>query len=161
MTVSQTGPSEYTWIFNNNIKTTGQIIREGSSQTWVNGRKGALLRETSVSDYHTLWSLKTTDGSWDFGEFNAGSDWNNIPVLTYITDTDFNNGNNVSTYQIKFPLASGTVALTSNILNPTDYYWANVKVSASSNNQTKPSVNTIYANNWFRSQGDTGWYSES
>ena len=161
MTVSQTGPSEYTWIFNNNIKTTGQIIREGSSQTWVNGRKGALLRETSVSGYHTLWSLKTTDGSWDFGEFNAGSDWNNIPVLTYITDTDFNNGKNASTYQIKFPLASGTVALTSNILNPTDYYWANIKVSASSNNQTKPSVNTIYANNWFRSQGDTGWYSES
>lgn len=161
MTVSQTGATEYTWIFNNNIKTTGQIIREGSSQTWVNGRKGALLRETSVSEYHTLWSLKTTDGSWDFGEYNAGSNWNNIPVLTYITDTDFNNGNNTPTYQIKFPLASGTVALTSNILNPTNYYWANVKVSASSNNQTKPSVNTIYANNWFRSQGDTGWYSES
>lgn len=158
---SQTGSNEYTWIFNNNIKTTGQIIREGSSQSWVNGRKGALLRETSVAGYHTLWSLKTTDGSWDFGEFNAGSGWNNIPVLTYITDTDFNNGKNVSTYQIKFPLASGTVALTSNILNPTNYYWANIKVSASSNTQTKPSVNTIYANNWFRSQGATGWYNES
>lgn len=153
---SQTGSNEYTWIFNNNIKTTGQIIREGSSQSWVNGRKGALLRETSVNGYHTLWSLKTTDGSWDFGEFN-----NNIPVLTYITDTNFNSGNNTPTYQIKFPLASGTVALTSNILNPTDYYWANIKVSASSNTQTKPSVNTIYANNWFRSQGATGWYNES
>lgn len=158
---SQTGSNEYTWVFNNNIKTTGQIVREGSSQSWVNGRKGALLRETSVNGYHTLWSLKTTDGSWDFGEFNAGSSWNNIPVLTYITDTDFNNGKNVSTYQIKFPLASGTVALTSNILNPTNYYWANIKVSASSNTQTKPSVNTIYANNWFRSQGATGWYNES
>lgn len=47
------------------------------------------------------------------------------------------------------------------IPNPTDYYWANIKVSASSNTQTKPSVNTIYANNWFRSQGASGWYSES
>lgn len=47
------------------------------------------------------------------------------------------------------------------IPNPTDYYWANIKVSASSNTQTKPSVNTIYANNWFRSQGVSGWYSES
>ena len=158
---SQTGSNEYTWVFNNNIKTTGQIVREGSSQSWVNGRKGALLRETSVSGYHALWSLKTTNGSWDFGEYNAGSDWNNIPVLTYITDTNFNSGNNTHTYQIKFPLASGTVALTSNILNPTDYYWANIKVSASSNTQTKPSVNTIYANNWFRSQGATGWYNES
>lgn len=158
---SQTGSNEYTWVFNNNIKTTGQIVREGSSQSWVNGRKGALLRETSVSGYHALWSLKTTNGSWDFGEYNARSDWNNIPVLTYITDTNFNSGNNTPTYQIKFPLASGTVALTSNILNPTDYYWANIKVSASSNTQTKPSVNTIYANNWFRSQGATGWYNES
>lgn len=176
MTVSQTGAVEYTWIFNNNIKTTGQIIREGSSQTWVNGRKGALLRETSVSEYHTLWSLKTTDGSWDFGEYNAGSNWNNIPVLTYITDTDFNNGNNTPTYQIKFPLASGTVALTSNILNPTNYYWANVKVSASSSTTTSPTVHTLTAtrvcaghnpgidnsiscSNWFRSSGNTGWYN--
>lgn len=42
-----------------------------------------------------------------------------------------------------------------------NYYWANVKISTSSNTQTQPSVNTIYANNWFRSQGTSGWYSES
>ena len=64
-----------------------------------------------------LWSLKTTDGSWDFGEYNAGSDWNNVPVLSYITDSNYNSGNNTPTYQIRFPLASGTVALTSNIPN--------------------------------------------
>lgn len=146
MTCSQTGSSEYTWIFNNNIKTTGQIIRGGSSQVWVNGRNGALLRETSVAGYHTLWSLKTTDGSWDFGEFNS-SGWNNIPVLSYILDSNFNKGSNTITYQIKFPLASGTVALTSNILNPTNYYWANVKVSASSSTTTSPTVHTLTATN--------------
>ena len=146
MTCSQTGSSKYTWIFNNNIKTTGQIIREGSSQTWVNGRNGALLRETSANGYHTLWSLKTTNGSWDFGEFNT-SGWNNIPVLSYILDSNFNKGSNTTTYQIKFPLASGTVALTSNILNPTNYYWANVKVSASSSTTTSPTVHTLTATN--------------
>ena len=150
-----------------NIRATGQIIREGSSQAWINGRNGALLRETSVAGYHTLWSLKTTDGSWDFGEYNAGSYWNNIPVLSYITDSDYNSGNNTPTYQIKFPLASGTVALTSDIPdistipNPTNCYWANVKISTSANTHTAPSVNTIFANNWFRSQGDTGWYNET
>lgn len=150
-----------------NIRATGQIIREGSSQVWVNGRNGALLRETSVAGYHALWSLKTTDGSWDFGEYNAGSDWNNIPVLSYITDSDYNSGNNTPTYQIKFPLASGTVALTSDIPdistipNPTNCYWANVKISTSANTQTTPSVSTIFANDWFRSRGDTGWYNES
>ena len=97
-----------------NIRATGQIIREGSSQIWVNGRRGALLRETTSTVYHTLWSLKTTNGSWDFGEYNS-SGWNNIPVLSYITDTNFNSGNNTTTYQIKFPLDSGTIALTKNI----------------------------------------------
>lgn len=42
-----------------------------------------------------------------------------------------------------------------------NYYWANVKISTSANTQTTPSVNTIFANNWFRSQGATGWYNES
>ena len=98
-----------------NIRATGQIIREGSSQIWANGRNGALLRETSASGYHTLWSLKTTDGSWDFGEYHINSDWNNIPVLSYVTDSNYNSGNNATTYQIKFPLASGTVALTSQL----------------------------------------------
>lgn len=52
-------------------------------------------------------------------------------------------------------------AYTSDIPTVTDYYWANIKVSASANTQTQPSVNTIYANNWFRSRGDTGWCNES
>lgn len=159
-----------------NIRATGQIIREGSPQMWVYGRNAALLRETSVAGYHTLWSLKTTDGSWDFGEFNINSDWNNIPVLSYITDSNYNSGNNATTYQIKFPLASGTVALTSNIPNPTNYYWANVKISASSSTTTSPTVHTLTAtrvcaghnpgidnsiscSNWFRSSGNTGWYN--
>lgn len=99
-----------------NIRATGQIIREGSSRSWVQGRNGALLRETTSTGYHALWSLKTTNGSWDFGEYN-NSGWNNVPVLSYITDSNYNSGNNTTTYQIKFPLASGTLALTSNIPN--------------------------------------------
>lgn len=130
-----------------NIRATGQIIREGSSQLWVNGRNGALLRETSVVGYHTLWSLKTTDGSWDFGEYHINSNWNNIPVLSYVTDSNYNSGNNATTYQIKFPLASGTVALTSNIPNPTNYYWANVKISTSSSTTTSPTVSNLTATN--------------
>lgn len=99
-------------IFPGSLSIGGQIIREGQSTTWAYGRGVALLRETSAPGYHTLWSLKTTDGSWDFGEYNT-SGWHNVPVLSYITDSNYNSGNNVTTYQIKFPLASGTVALTS------------------------------------------------
>lgn len=158
-------------IYINNVNA--QIRRECSPQMWVNGRNGALLRETSAAGYHALWSLKTTNGSWDFGEYSAVSAWNNIPVLSYITDSNYNSGNNEPTYQIKFPLASGTVALTSDILN---YYWANVKISTSSSTTTSPTVHTLTAtrvcaghdpgidnsiscSNWFRSSGNTGWYN--
>ena len=131
------------------IRATGQIIRNGSSQGWVNGRKGALLRETTSTGYHTLWSLKTTNGSWDFGEYNS-SGWNNIPVLSYITDTNFNSGNNTTTYQIKFPLDSGTIALTKNIptslpanggnADTVDGYHANGLLTALSNTNNGISV---------------------
>lgn len=54
-----------------------------------------------------------------------------------------------------------TIAYTSDIKDPANYYWANVKVSASSNSGTSPTFNTCYTSNWFRSTGTTGWYSES
>ena len=127
-----------------NIRASGQIVREASSVYWYEGRNGALLRETSAGGYHTLWSLKTTDGSWDFGEYTE-SGWNNVPLLSYITDSNYNSENNTTTYQIKFPLASGTVALTSDIPTVTNYYWANVQISTSSNSRTNPSFDTVYA----------------
>ena len=107
-----TASPSYKLHVNGNIYSSGQIIREGHGAMWIYGRDAALLRETSAPGYHTLWSLKTTNGSWDFGEYNT-SGWYNVPVLSYITDSNYNSGNNVTTYQIKFPLASGTVALTS------------------------------------------------
>lgn len=136
---------------NYNINVGGQIYRDAKSISWNKGREGALLRETSSSGYHTLWSLKTKDGSWEFGEYNINNDyWNNVPLLSYVTDDDFNNGTNETTYQIRFPLASGTVALTSNILNPTNYYWANVKISDSSSTTTSPTVSDLIATNSIR-----------
>lgn len=54
-----------------------------------------------------------------------------------------------------------TIAYTSDIEDPANYYWANVRVSASSNSGTSPTFNTCYTSNWFRSTGNTGWCSES
>ena len=146
-----------------------QIQRTATGGMWYQGRSIALLRETSTAGYHALWSLKTTDGSWDFGEYNS-SGWNNIPVLSYVLDSNFNKGSNTVTYQIKFPLASGTVALTSNIPNPTNYYWANNKITSTSKIDAEVRVknlgagcsttieNTIMATNWVRAMGNTGIY---
>ena len=80
-------------------------------------------------------------------------------------------GNNKNV--VTLPSASGTLVLTSDILN---YYWANVKISASSSTTTSPTVHTLTAtricaghnpeidnsiscSNWFRSSGNTGWYN--
>ena len=73
---------------------------------------------------------------------------------------------NIGSQRVSYATSAGSVAWANvtgkpTIPNPTNYYWANIKVSASSNTQTQPSVNTIYANNWFRSQGASGWYSET
>ena len=54
-----------------------------------------------------------------------------------------------------------TIAYTSDINDPANYYWANVKVSASSNSGTSPTFSTAYTSNWFRSTGSTGWYSQT
>lgn len=54
-----------------------------------------------------------------------------------------------------------TIAYTSDIEDPANYYWANVKVSASSNSGTSPTFSTAYTSNWFRSTGSTGWYSQT
>ena len=146
-----------------------QIQRTAKGGMWYQGRSLALLRETSANGYHALWSLKTTDGSWDFGEYNS-SGWNNIPVLSYVLDSNFDKNSNATTYQIKFPLASGTIALTSNIPNPTDYYWANNKITSSSKIDAQVRVsslgagclttiaNTVMATNWLRATGSTGIY---
>lgn len=53
------------------------------------------------------------------------------------------------------------IAYISDIKDPANYYWANVKVSASSNSGTSPTFNTCYTSNWFRSTGSTGWYSQT
>ena len=42
-----------------------------------------------------------------------------------------------------------------------NYYWANVKVSTASNTGTKPTFNTAYTSNWWRSTGKTGWWNDT
>lgn len=64
-------------------------------------------------------------------------------------------------YTAILPAKSGTLAMTSDIPTVTNYYWANVKVSSSSSTSTSPTFSTAYTSNWFRSNGQTGWYSQT
>lgn len=42
-----------------------------------------------------------------------------------------------------------------------NYYWANVKVSTTSSTETKPTFDTAYTSNWWRSTGKTGWWNDT
>lgn len=68
---------------------------------------------------------------------------------------------------------NGSAAVTVNIPTHTSHltnnsgfwtgtrYWANIAVSTAPNAQTQPTFNTCYTSNWFRSDGNTGWYSQT
>lgn len=43
----------------------------------------------------------------------------------------------------------------------TPKYWANIPISDSLKTDTKPTFNTAYVSNWWRSTGNTGWWNET
>lgn len=91
-----------------------KFIGTSTSVSWYQGRDSAAFRDTGSAGYHAALSLKTTNGSWEFGTYNSDN-YYDVPLLTYITDANYNSKNNTTTYQIKFPLKSGTIALTSDL----------------------------------------------
>lgn len=114
---------------------------------------GGMSRNYGQSPFNTIPYIEG-DGAMEIGRY---IDYHYDNSGKYDFSTRLQVGDNYSNV-VTLPSRSGTLALTSDILN---CYWANVKISTSANTQTTPSVNTIFANNWFRSQGDTGWYNES
>ena len=60
----------------------------------------------------------------------------------------YNNGS--TDLNIYHPKKSGTIALTSDIPTVTNYYWANVKISASSSTTTSPTVSNLTATSSIR-----------
>lgn len=80
---------------------TGQIIKNGVSTTFVQGRNNALLRMSSIYGYSPAISIKTTNGSWDIGAYNAYPYTDDL-IFTYITDANYNANDNNTRTQIKF-----------------------------------------------------------
>lgn len=85
--------------------------------------------------------------------------YNSSDTSDYRTRLQINHSS--GSYTAILPAKSGTLAMTSDIPTVTNYYWANVRVSSSSSTGTSPTFSTAYTSNWFRSNGNTGWRSES
>lgn len=85
--------------------------------------------------------------------------YNSSDTSDYRTRLQINHSS--GSYTATLPAKSGTLAMTSDIPTVTNYYWANVRVSSSSSTGTSPTFSTAYTSNWFRSNGQTGWYSQT
>lgn len=103
----------------------------------------------TVDGYHASSSNKpwgtipviTTQGFMDIGK-NLEFHYDNTTGSDYSTALMCQgNYSNI----VYLPSASGTLALTSDIPNPTNYYWANVKISTSSSTTTSPTVSNLTA----------------
>ena len=102
---------------NKDFYISGQIAREGKNGNWVSGRTNAMIRQTTANDYSVFASVKTYAGSWEIGEYTASGE---RLLFTYVTDTNFNNGNNSYSGQISFEsggniIASGGITMYSDL----------------------------------------------
>ena len=151
------------------FKKAGRLPTSGFYQSYESESGG----NAPWSSWMHLINCQHSNTSNNYALQIAASFYDNNTFKIRVTNDNVNNAwqniihsGNIGSQSVAYASKAGSVAWSNvtgrpTIPNPTDYYWANIKVSASSNTQTKPSVNTIYANNWFRSQGASGWYSES
>lgn len=107
-----------------------------------------------------------------YGEYRFRFDYPHVGVIVH--NSSFSLGSTDNTYTpYTFSSAINNTADPSwnevwNDLNgklpeikPTLGYWANIAVSNTSNENTAPTFYTVWAQNMFRSRGDSGWYNET
>lgn len=80
-----------------NIVPGGQIVKGGTSVSWLDGHKGTgvFINQNTYTGYNPLFRTKTEGGAWTFGPYSG-----NILYLNYATDAIINGTQNTSTKQI-------------------------------------------------------------
>lgn len=80
-----------------NIVPGGQIVKGGTSVSWLDGHKGTgvFINQNTYTGYNPLFRTKTEGGAWTFGPYSG-----NVLYLNYATDAIINGTQNTSTKQI-------------------------------------------------------------
>lgn len=80
-----------------NIVPGGQIVKGGTSVSWLDGHKGTgvFINQNTYTGYNPLFRTKTEGGAWTFGPYSG-----NILYLNYATDAIINGTQNTNTKQI-------------------------------------------------------------
>lgn len=182
-------PSSHTHPY---LPLAGGTMNSGATIK-LSGTSYLIQNQNSTSNYTTIlkwYKGGESQASYDpqIGQHNTGGDGTgSIVILPYATDTS-PWGGSVGLFIAKntLKLDGKSIAFTSDIPTVptvTNYYWANIKVSASSSTSTSPTFatatmtrgvvggynNTSYAlstssfvcNSWVRTNGAAGWYSQT
>ena len=143
----------------------GQIVGNNKVGNWIQGRNNAAIYQPrNINDWHPVIGFKTNTGSWEFGSSTS----NDSAVFSWGSDSDYNSGNNATT-TVNLRNISGTIALTSEIPTVTNYYWANVPISATSSTDTSPMFRTVVSEGPITAKSgiqigiipNMGWYSSN
>ena len=163
--------SAWTRVLTHRNYTTYTVTKtgEGASGTWgisITGNANTATNADKLDGFHANTSqnpfgkipIVASDGVMEVGRY-LDFHYNSSDTSDYRTRLQINHSS--GSYTAILPAKSGTLAMTSDIPTVTNYYWANVKVSSSSSTSTSPTFRTAYTDNWFRSDGQTGWYSQT
>lgn len=169
---SNDGTNMYVWNPSNFNVNTAQYLRSLGNQNCQTGRTQAYSGVYSYNTYNGNTGSPTTYSSViGFGRGIAGTveiagGWGNTHLYWRSLRDCCDDW-----YPWRTVLDSSNYTKFIN-----NYYWANVKISASSSTTTSPTVHTLTAtrvcaghdpginnsiscSNWFRSSGNTGWYN--
>lgn len=100
--------------FQGDINLGGSLKKDGVSSIWINGRDAALVKMNSLSGYSPAISIKTNNGSWEIGACDE-SGYTDQLVFSYVSDSNYNAGNNSTTRQYRLKptgTPSGETVLT-------------------------------------------------
>lgn len=159
-----------TWIWGGNSENNYYVYNPSNFSVNYATYSGSLSNNTSTNA-NTLYRNP------GFTAWSVWSTFSNTPTNSYTNGINLNSSDTNYGWQLAKPASvdrpyyrgrqAGSftswkgIAFTSDIPTVTNYYWANVRVSSSSSTGTSPTFSTAYTSNWFRSNGQTGWYSQT
>lgn len=158
------------WLWGGNSENNYYVYNPSNFSVNYATYSGSLSNNTSTNA-NTLYRNP------GFTAWSVWSTFSNTPTNSYTNGINLNSSNTNYGWQLAKPAfvdrpyyrgrQAGSftswkgIAFTSDIPTVTNYYWANVRVSSSSSTGTSPTFSTAYTSNWFRSNGQTGWYSQT
>lgn len=135
-----------TWCVVNPVRNMVQDYKSSSIVVWCRG----------YGEYRFRFNYPNVGVVVHNSSFSLGDPGNSNVYKTYTFNSIINNTADPSWNKIWNDLNSKLPEI-----KPTLGYWADVAVSNISNKNTSPTFYTVWAQNMFRSIGQTGWYNET